>query len=126
MIGYVTLGTNNLDKATAFYDELFAVIGAVRVYEGDTFVAWGTSPTAPAVSVIKPYDGNEATAGNGTMVALAVDAPDKVHAMHAKAMELGGANEGDPGPRAGNFYAGYFRDPDGNKLNAFCMVEDGS
>lgn len=126
MIGYVTLGTNRLDEAARFYDELLAVIDAGRVFEGETFIAWGTSPTAPALSVIKPYDGEEATVGNGTMIALAVDAPDKVDALHAKAIELGGANEGDPGPRMANFYAGYFRDLDGNKLNAFCMVEDDS
>lgn len=123
MIGYVTLGTNNLAEAVSFYDELFTVTGAGRVYEGDNFVAWSTGPAAPAVSVIEPYDGNEATVGNGVMVALAVDSPESVQAMHAKALELGGADEGPPGQRAGNFYAAYFRDLDGNKLNAFCMVE---
>lgn len=123
MIGYVTLGTNNLGAATEFYDELFALIGAGRVYEGDRFVAWGTGPGAPAVSIIMPFDEKEATVGNGTMVALAVDAKEKVHAVHAKALELGGQDEGEPGPRADGFYAGYFRDLDGNKLNAFCMVE---
>ncbi len=124
MIGYVTLGTNDVPRAAKFYDELLATIGASRVMEGDNFVAWSTSPTAPALSLITPYDGNAATAGNGTMVAIVVDAPGKVHALHAKALELGGTNEGDPGPRMGPFYAGYFRDLDGNKLNAFCMVEE--
>jgi len=123
MIGYVTLGTNKLDEAASFYDQLFAEIGASRVYEGDNFVAWSTGPGAPAVSVIEPYDGNEATAGNGVMVALAVDSPEKVQSIHAKALELGGMDEGAAGPRAGNFYAGYFRDLDGNKLNVFCLVE---
>ena len=124
MIGYVTLGSNDIPRAAKFYDELLAVIGAGRAMESDTFVAWATGPGAPAISVIKPYDGNEATVGNGMMVAIVVDAPEKVHALHAKAIELGGANEGDPGPRMGPFYAGYFRDLDGNKLNAFCMVEE--
>lgn len=123
MIGYVTLGTNDLAAAARFYDALFAAIGAGRVYEGDRFVAWSTGPGAPAVSLIMPFDEKEATVGNGTMVAIAVDSKDKVHEVHAKAMELGGRNEGEPGPRADGFYAGYFRDPDGNKLNAFCMVE---
>ena len=123
MIGYVTLGTNDVPRAATFYDELLAVIGASRVMEGDNFVAWATAPNQPAISVITPYDGKPATVGNGTMVAIAVDKPEKVHALHARAMELGGANEGDPGPRMGPFYAGYFRDLDGNKLNAFCMVE---
>lgn len=122
MIGYVTLGTNDIERAAAFYDALLAEIGAGRVMEGDSFIAWGTSPAAPALSVTKPFDGNAATAGNGVMVALAVDSNDKVDAVHRKALELGGANEGDPGPRAiEGFYAGYFRDLDGNKLNAFCM-----
>lgn len=123
MIGYVTLGTDDVARAAKFYDALLAVVGASRIMEGDNFIAWGTAPDQPAISVITPYDGKPMTVGNGTMVAIAVDAPEKVHALHAKAMELGGANEGDPGPRAGPFYAGYFRDLDGNKLNAFCIVE---
>ena len=123
MIGYVTLGTNRLAEAASFYDKLLALAGAGRVYEGDNFVAWSTSSSAPAVSVIEPYDGKEATVGNGVMVALAVDTPDKVQALHAKALELGGTDDGAPGQRMGAFYAAYFRDLDGNKLNAFCMVD---
>ena len=123
MIGYVTLGSNDVPKAAAFFDSLLALVGAGRVYEGDTFVAWGTGPDAPALSVITPYDGNAATVGNGTMVALVVDSPEKVREVHAKALELGGANEGDAGPRQDGFYAGYFRDLDGNKLNVFCMMQ---
>ena len=122
MIGYVTLGTDDVSRAAKFYDELMPVIGAGRVYAGDNFVAWGTSMSDPGLSVITPFDGQPASVGNGTMVALAVDAPEKVHAVHAKALELGGTNEGDPGPRQDNFYAGYFRDLDGHKLNVFCMV----
>lgn len=124
MIGYVTLGSNDVQRAAAFYDELLAVIGAGRAYEGENFVAWGTGPGAPAISVIKPYDGNAATVGNGTMVAIAVDGPEKVHELHAKALQLGGTDEGAPGPRVDNFYAGYFRDLDGNKLNAFCIMAE--
>lgn len=123
MIGYVTLGTNDVPRAAKFYDELLALVGAKRFMENDNFIAWGTAPDKPALSVITPFDGNPPTVGNGTMVALAVDSPDKVQALHARALELGGANEGDPGPRMGPFYAGYFRDLDGNKLNAFCMVD---
>ena len=122
MIGYVTLGTNDLGKAAAFYDQLFGVIGAGRFMETETFIAWAVSPDQPAVSVTRPFDGNAATVGNGVMVALAVDSRSKVDALHAKAMELGGKDEGAPGPRGDSgFYAGYFRDLDGNKLNAFCM-----
>lgn len=71
----------------------------------------------------KPYDGNAATVGNGVMVALVVMTPEQVDAMYAKALELGGTDEGAPGPRGDSgFYAAYFRDLDGNKLNAFCMA----
>jgi catechol 2,3-dioxygenase-like lactoylglutathione lyase family enzyme len=124
MIGYVTLGTNKYEDAASFYDELLGTIGAKRLMEGDSFIAWSTGPTSPAVSITKPFDGNAATVGNGMMVAIAMDAPGKVDAFHAKALELGGTDEGAPGTRFGNFYAGYFRDLDGNKLNAFCMLRD--
>jgi catechol 2,3-dioxygenase-like lactoylglutathione lyase family enzyme len=122
MIGYVTLGTNRFDEAAKFYDDLFAVVGAGRLMESDAFIAWGTSMTSPAVSIIKPNDGEPATVGNGVMVALAMDTPDKVDAIHAKALALGGTDEGAPGLRGDQFYAGYFRDLDGNKLNAFCFT----
>jgi hypothetical protein len=122
MIGYVTLGTNRFDEAAKFYDELFAVIGAGRLMESDSFIAWGTGMTSPAVSIAKPWDGKPATVGNGVMVALVMDKPEKVDAVHAKALALGGTDEGAPGPRSDQFYAGYFRDLDGNKLNAFCMT----
>ena len=122
MIGYVTLGTNDLARAAAFYDALLGVIGAGRFMETDTFIAWAVAPDKPALSVTHPFDGNAATVGNGVMVALAVDSQDKVKDLYDKAMELGGADEGPPGPRGDSgFYAAYFRDLDGNKLNAFCM-----
>jgi catechol 2,3-dioxygenase-like lactoylglutathione lyase family enzyme len=122
MIGYVTLGTNRFEEAAKFYDELFAMMGAGRILESDRFIAWGTGMTSPAVSIAIPYDGNPATVGNGVMVALATDSPEKVDAIHSKALQLGGTDEGAPGPRSEQFYAGYFRDLDGNKLNAFCMT----
>ena len=121
MIGYVTLGTNRYDEAASFYDELFATIGAGRMFETDRFIAWGTGMTSPAVSIARPYDGKPATVGNGVMVALVMDSRGKVDALYAKALELGGTDEGAPGPRGEGFYAAYFRDLDGNKLNAFCM-----
>jgi predicted lactoylglutathione lyase len=121
MIGYVTLGTNDLERATQFYDPLLKEIGASRFMETDDFIAWAISPEKPALSLTKAFDGNPATVGNGVMVALAMRSPDQVDSFYKKAMELGATDEGAPGPRAGGFYAGYFRDPDGNKLNAFCM-----
>ena len=122
MIGYVTLGTNDMDKAVKFYDALLAELGAKRVMEGDTFIAWGASMETPGLGVIKPFDGNAATVGNGTMVALACDKPETVDRVYKKAIALGARDEGPAGPRGETFYAGYFRDPDGNKLNAFCMT----
>jgi predicted lactoylglutathione lyase len=120
MIGYVTLGTNDLERATQFYDPLLKEIGASRFMETDGFIAWAISPDKPALSLTKAFDGNPATVGNGVMVALAMRSQDQVDSFYKKAMELGATDEGAPGPRGGGFYAGYFRDPDGNKLNAFC------
>lgn len=121
MIGYVTLGTNDMERAASFYDELLGSIGARRFLENDRFIAWTTAPDAPAVSLAKPFDEKPATIGNGVMVALAMDSHEKVDALYEKAIELGATDEGPPGPRGEGFYAGYFRDLDGNKLNAFCM-----
>ena len=122
MIGYTTVGTNKFEEAADFYDALLGTLGAGRAFEADTFIAWSTGPTAPAFSIAKPYDGAAATVGNGVMIAIAMDSPEKVDAFYAKALELGGTDEGAPGERSDSFYAGYFRDLDGNKGNAFCFV----
>lgn len=121
MIGYVTLGTNDIQRAAKFYDALLGTLGAKRGMESDSFIAWGVSPTTPMLSVIKPYDKQSATVGNGVMVAIVVDSKAKVDAFYKKAIELGAKDEGPAGPRGDSFYAGYFRDLDGNKLNVFCM-----
>ena len=121
MIGYVTLGTNDLPRATRFYDSLLETIGGKRLMELETFILWGTSFSQACLAVTKPFDGNRATVGNGVMVALQVQSKDAVDALHKKALELGARDEGAPGPRSDTFYAGYFRDLDGNKLNAFFM-----
>ncbi len=121
MIGYVTLGTNDLPRAAAFYDALLADIGAKRLMEFPTGIVWGISMTQPSLGVMKPYDGQAATRGNGTMVALVVETPAQVDAIYQKAMALGAQDEGPAGPRGDSFYAGYFRDLDGNKLNVFCV-----
>jgi len=121
MIGYATLGTNDLARAAGFYDALLGMLGAKRWMESGRFIAWAVAPDKPSLGVILPYDGKPACVGNGSMVALVVDAKVKVDALHRKALELGGRDEGAPGPRGDGFYAGYFRDLDGNKLNVFCM-----
>ncbi|MFK7865580.1 MAG: VOC family protein [Pseudohongiellaceae bacterium] len=121
MIGYVTLGTNDMEKSAQFYDALLAELGASRFMEMDTFIAWAVNPQAPALSITKPFDGQAATVGNGIMVALNAENKEQVDKVYAKALELGGTCEGPTGLRGDNFYAGYFRDLDGNKLNVFCM-----
>jgi len=121
MVGYVTLGTNNFERATKFYDALLAELGAKRFMELENFIVWGAGTPAGLLAVTKPYDGKAATVGNGVMVALAASSRAQVDTIYRKAMELGAKDEGTPGPRGDNFYAGYFRDLDGNKLNAFFM-----
>lgn len=132
MIGYVTLGTDDLDRARAFHDALFASIGAGRLLELPDqrgFTMYGTALNRPGVVITRPYDGRPASIGNGTMVALVMDSKDKVDAFHARALELGGSNEGDPGFRgdpAHGYYFAYFRDPDGHKFAVFTIVrQDG-
>ncbi len=122
MIGYVTVGTNQYDKAAAFYDTLLAELGGKRMMEDDNFIAWSAGNGGAGLGIIKPNDGGKATAGNGTMLALACNSTALVDKLYAKALELGGTCEGAAGPRGeSGFYAGYFRDLDGNKLNAFFM-----
>ena len=121
MVGYVTLGTNDFARATKFYDALLAELGAKRFMELENFIVWGTGAPAGLLAVTKPYDGKPATVGNGVMVALAASSAAQVDAIYKKAIELGATDEGPPGPRGAGFYAGYFRDLDGNKLNAFFM-----
>ena len=121
MIGYVTLGTNDLPRAAAFYDALLEEIGARRMMDFGRGIAWGVSMDKPALGIMKPFDGNAATVGNGVMVALAVQSREQVDRVHHKALQLGGKDEGPAGPRGDGFYAGYFRDLDGNKLNVFCL-----
>jgi predicted lactoylglutathione lyase len=121
MIGYVTLGTNDMQRAARFYDALLGLLGAKRLMDHGSFIAWGTGPKSPMLMVTQPYDQKPATVGNGAMVALYVDSKAKVDEVYAKALELGGTDEGPAGPRGDGFYAGYFRDLDGNKLNVFFM-----
>jgi catechol 2,3-dioxygenase-like lactoylglutathione lyase family enzyme len=121
MIGYVTLGTNDPARAYSFYDALLGEIGAKRMMEFERSVVWGVAPDKPALGVGTPFDGKPATVGNGSMVAFLVDSTAKVDALYRKALALGGTDEGAPGQRMPGFYAGYFRDLDGNKLNVCCF-----
>lgn len=122
MIGYVTLGTNDLARAAAFYDPLLAELGGKRMMEMEGLIAWMGKGDRAGIGLTRPHDGNPACIGNGTMVALECDSTEQVDRVYAKAIELGAQCEGPAGPRGDNFYAGYFRDPDGNKLNAYIMT----
>ena len=127
MIAYTTLGTNDLARASAFYDALLAVIGGKREMEQPGyFVAYGNGGAGAGLGITVPFDKQAATVGNGTMVALEASGREQVDALHAKALELGGRDEGAPGERFPGFYAAYFRDLDGNKLNVCYMTFDGS
>ncbi len=123
MIGYVTLGTKNLQEHAKFYDAIAKEMGVGRMMDFDTFIAWGTMDGPAGVALSQPFDGKEASVGNGTMVAFQASDPDQVKRIYDIAIAQGGTDEGAPGPRGEGFYAGYFRDLDGNKLNAFCMVQ---
>jgi predicted lactoylglutathione lyase len=120
MIAYTMLGTNDLDRAGKFYDALFGELAASRAMETDRMIAWATGPGQPMFSVVKPLDEKPATVGNGVMIALGASNPAAVDALHAKAMQLGGKDEGAPGVRGDMFYIAYCRDLDGNKINFFC------
>ena len=129
MIGYVTLGSDNMPRARSFYDELFGSIGAKRIMEfGDEaggFTMWGTGFDKPGLAVTNPYNKQPAVAGNGNMTAIAMNSRANVDSFYGKALELGGTDEGPPGLRGDEgpqaFYGAYFRDLDGNKLAAFCI-----
>jgi len=121
MIGYVTLGTNDLQRGAAFYDAVAAEFGIGRFMENETFIAWGTAGGAAGLALTKPFDGNVASVGNGVMVALEAKDSTQVDRVYNLAISLGAKCEGPPGQRSPGFYAAYFRDLDGNKLNAFVM-----
>jgi catechol 2,3-dioxygenase-like lactoylglutathione lyase family enzyme len=122
MIGYTTLGTNDLDRATDFYDKLFADEDVKQMQPNERLRLWARKGS-PMFGVIKPYDGKPASVGNGNMIALSVENPEKVQKLYALALELGATDDGAPGPRGtGGFYGGYFRDLDGHKLVVFCRV----
>ena len=120
MIGYATLGTNDLARASAFYEQLLADLGARKIAVSERMNMFAAGPDKPMLAICTPFDGKRATAGNGTMLALNVGSQEAVRKIHAKALALGGSDEGAPGPR-GPGYFGYFRDLDGNKLAAFAM-----
>ncbi len=124
MIGYTSLGTASLKKATNFYDSLLAELDAMQTMQADDFVVWGKESAESAFSIHIPENGQPYSVGNGVMIALRANDTEQVDKVHAKALALGGSDEGSPGFRATGFYAAYFRDLDGNKLNVHCMTEE--
>ncbi|MEC9150198.1 MAG: VOC family protein, partial [Pseudomonadota bacterium] len=118
---------SDLDRAALFYDPLAAELGVGRMMEFDSFISWGVVDGAPGIAATMPFDGKPASVGNGTMVALEAKDRAQVQRLYDIALANGGSDEGAPGPRGEPddnglvFYAAYFRDPDGNKLNAFLM-----
>lgn len=120
MIGYVMLGTNNLEKAKTFYDAVLAELDAHRGMANERMQGY-VAKGGPMLAICKPHDGKPASVGNGTMVSLAAPSREVVDKVHAKALAAGAKDEGAPGPRSDTFYGAYFRDLDGNKLCVFKM-----
>jgi len=115
-VSYITVGSNDLERAKTFYDSLLGSIGMRGVFEHPTGGRLYGSRTGGMFGVLGPYDGGPATIGNGMMGGFSFDTREEVDAFHAKALELGATCEGEPGVRNANAYFAYFRDPDGNKL----------
>ncbi|OJJ12042.1 hypothetical protein BKI51_10320 [Alphaproteobacteria bacterium AO1-B] len=124
MTGYITLGTNELEKAAVFYDTLLEKFGAARTYSLERMIAWGSDPAKPMLVVTKPSDGNTARPGNGNMIALICKDTDHVRAVHKLAVRPGAENVSPPAEYGGQFFGDYFRDLDGNKICVFVMSQD--
>ncbi len=120
-VAHVTFGTRDLERGKRFYDAIMAEFGGSRAFERERACGWGFPEGGPSIGITYPYDGNAASVGNGTMFALMAKDEDQVRRVHAAALASGGSCEGPPGPRDNGFYAAYFRDPDGNKMNAFAI-----
>ena len=119
MLGYCTLGTNDLAASAEFYDPIARILGHSRVMETERTVMWGSPGQGAMFCIIKPLDEKEATVGNGTMFGFAADTDEQVDRIYEHALANGGSDEGPPGERSPQFYGAYFRDPAGHKLVAF-------
>lgn len=120
-VAHVTFGTTDLERGAHFYDAIMEAFGGTRSFAHDRAIGWSFPDGGPSIGITYPFDGEPASQGNGTMFALMASGEEQVRCVHAAALASGGSCEGPPGPRANGFYAAYFRDPDGNKMNAFCV-----
>ena len=125
MLSQVTLGVNNIEAATEFYDAILSSLGYQQRGKGRDWTGYGDigGIGINTLWILKPVNGKPATNGNGTTIALLATSRDAVDAFHRAALALGATNEGDPGIRAEShpdFYAAYIRDTDGNYLCAIC------
>ena len=118
MIGYATIGVNDLDRARSFYDPVIEALGGKRTFAFERMQFYGGQGQS-MLAVCLPYDEKPATAGNGSMFGLPAASREAADAAHAAALAAGGTCEGPPGQRMDGFYGAYFRDLDGNKLCAF-------
>jgi catechol 2,3-dioxygenase-like lactoylglutathione lyase family enzyme len=121
ILGYGTVGSNKLTEARAFYDELLGSAGLTPLFEHPSGGRIYGLNGSLVFGVLGPYDGKPATVGNGSMFAFRLETPDEVRAFHAKAVALGGKDEGAPGERGPKMFFSYFRDREGNKLCAYAM-----
>lgn len=121
MIGYVTIGTTDMEKSKAFWLEVLEPLGAKLLMDIGRIAFIGESMEKPILAPCLPYDANDPVPGNGNMIAFQCESTEQVQALYAKARELGGADEGEPGERMPGFYGGYIRDLDGNKAVFFKM-----
>lgn len=120
MIGYTTLGTQDLAKARTFYSAVLAPLGAKLLYENEREIYWGQNAEGTKFAVAVPFDGEPPTTANGSMIAIRAETRAQVAAVHEAALAAGAADEGAVGPRGeGPFYGGYFRDLDGHKICVF-------
>jgi predicted lactoylglutathione lyase len=122
MIVNVCFGTRDLARGAKFYDAIAAELGLERYMDTGKAIGWRNPAVGIGLAITLPFNGEPASVGNGTMATIGAASRDQVDRIHALALANGGSDEGPPGVRANGFYAAYFRDPDGNKLNAFAMA----
>ena len=122
MLGYVTVGVNDMERACDFYGTLLEEVGGKQLFGQDRIKFYGTGPGSPMLAVCIPYDQNDPAPGNGNMIAIPGGSREGVDKLYQKAIQLGASDEGEPGERLPIFYGAYVRDLDGNKLCFFEMT----